>query len=325
MELAVYMSDLDDLLRLEQGLRNSDSFDIPQFIFASLFGDDPGAPEYFGNLVAAEWLQNYLAAGHEITRLYYGQEFCEYLIPSCGDLEKALSFARDSRMQFTYVTGFVTDAGLAATRRNLAWLAERAPGSEVVVNDWGVLAVLAEEFPTLPPVLGRLLIKQQRMARFTTKAPPVNMRGVNAPEASVLSRQVAALRQLNLSIPDYRQRLHGLGVVRFDLDIVPQGVEVPPDAWGFGMSCYYPWGYVTGSRNCYTAGVLDPERNYVVTESPCRAPCRNLNRASRVLHFPQPPVQRGNAVFIYHAHYATPYWNGEIPVDRIVFEPWIPL
>ena len=31
-----------------------------------------------------------------------------------------------------------------------------------------------------------------------------------------------------------------------------------------------------------------------------------------------------NAVFTYHAHYATPYWDGEIPVDRIVFEPWIP-
>jgi hypothetical protein len=81
---------------------------------------------------------------------------------------------------------------------------------------------------------------------------------------------------------------------------------------------------VTGSRNCCTAGMIDPERNYVVTGSPCPAPCRSMNRGAKVLHFPQPPVQRGNSVFIYHAHYATPYWNGDIPIDRIVFEPWIP-
>ena len=324
MELAVYLSDIDDLTHLEEGLRNSDSFDIPQFIFASMFGSDPGAPEYLGNLVAAEWLENYLTSGHAVSRLYFGQEFCEYLIPSRVDLERALAVARESDLQFTYVTGYVTDEGLAATRNNLVWLAERAPGSEVVVNDWGVLASLASEFPTLAPVLGRLQIKQQRMARFTTQAPPVNMRGINAPQDAIVQRQVAALRQLNLSIPEYRNRLQGLGVKRFDLDIVPQGVDIPPGAWGFGVSCYYPWGYVTGSRNCCTAGMLDPERSFVVTGSACPAPCRTMNRGAKVLHFPQPPVQRGNSVFIYHAHYAAPYWNGQIPIDRIVFEPWIP-
>jgi hypothetical protein len=324
MELALYLSDPDDLFHLEEGLRNSDSFDIPQFIFASMFGNDPGAQEYIGNLVAAEWLENYLAAGHKVTRLYYGQEFCEYLIPSLANMESAWAFARDSGLQFTYVTGYVTDAGLAVTRRNLEWLAEHAPDSEVVFNDWGVLDLLSVEFPGLAPVLGRLLIKQQRMARFTTQAPPVNMNGISAPQQAIIGKQFSALRQLNLSIPEYRQRLRSLGVGRFDLDIVPQGVDVPPGAWGFGVSCYYPWGYVTGSRNCTTAGMLDERRNFVATGTPCPAPCRKMNRGARVLHFPQPPVQRGNSVFTYHAHYATPYWDGEIPVDRIVFEPWIP-
>jgi hypothetical protein len=162
------------------------------------------------------------------------------------------------------------------------------------------------------------------MARFTQSTPPLNMRGIESPEAAILGRQVSSLRRLNLSIPEYRSRLTDLGVKRFDLDIVPQGVELPPDAWGFGVSCYYPWGYVTGSRNCQTAGMVDPERSYVVGSTPCPAPCRTMNRGAKVLHFPQPPVQRGNSVFIYHGPYATPYWNGDIPIDRIVFEPWIP-
>jgi len=71
--------------------------------------------------------------------------------------------------------------------------------------------------------------------------------------------------------------------------------------------------------------VLEPARNYVVTGSPCPAPCRKLDRAAKALNFPQATVQRGNSVFIYNTDYAARYWRGEIPVDRIVFEPWIPL
>jgi len=326
MELALYLSNLDDLRGIEQGLRRVDFWNAPKFIFEIMFGDDTNTPEYFGNLAAAEWLENYVAAGHDsFTRLYYGQEFCENLIPPTDVLEEVVSFAQDLRLAFTYVTGYVTDAGLVATRRNLAILAEAAPGSEVVFNDWGVLDILADEFPSLVPVLGRLLIKQQRMARFTAGPPPINLRGVDAPEAKVRAQQTSTLRRLNLSIPEYRERLQGLGVKRFDLDIVPQGVELPPDAWGLGVSCYYPWGYVTGGRNCFTAGVLEPARSYVVTGSTCPAPCRRMNRGTKVLQFPQATVQRGNSVFIYHTDYAAPYLQGEIPVDRIVFEPWIPL
>jgi hypothetical protein len=324
MELAVYVSNADDLLHLEQGLQNIDSFEIPPYILACILGEDPSAQEYVGNLVATEWFENYQAAGHAVSRLYFGQEFCEYLIPSCDDMSRALTFARSSGWQLTYVTGYVTDAGLAATRRNVEWLARHDPTCEIVVNDWGVLDLIAGQFPAITPVLGRLLIKQQRMARYTNKTPPINMRGINSVHSAVLAEQIAALRQLNLSIPEYRARLTRLGVRRFDLDIVPQGVELPKDAWGFGVSCYYPWGYVTGGRNCYTAGMLDSRRSYVVMGSSCPAPCRGMNRSAKVVTFPQPPVQRGNSVFVYHTQYAVPYWNGEIPVDRIVFEPWIP-
>lgn len=324
MDLALYVTNTDDLDHLDEALQNAGLWDIPKFIFATMFGDDPCAQEYVGNLVAAEWLENFRRVGNEPSRLYFGQEFCEYLIPSTADLDRALSFAAEAGLAFTYVTGYVTDAGLKATRANLEWLSDHAGDAEVVVNDWGVLSTIAKEFDGLKPVLGRLMIKQQRMARFTTQAPPVNMRGIKASQAAVNTNQHATLRRLNLSIPQYRNRLAQLGVERFDLDIAPQGVEIPADKWGFGVGCYYPWGYVTGSRNCPTAGMLDPERSFVVKGSPCSAPCRTMNRGAKVLQFPQPPVQRGNSVFIYHAHYAMQYWNGEVPTDRIVFEPWIP-
>ncbi|GAI02329.1 unnamed protein product, partial [marine sediment metagenome] len=45
-------------------------------------------------------------------RLYFGPEFCQYLLPSPSELKEALNFTRKRRLSFTLVTPFVTDEGL---------------------------------------------------------------------------------------------------------------------------------------------------------------------------------------------------------------------
>src|SRR5437867_3594050 len=61
---------------------------------------------------------------------------------------------------------YVTDRGLARPRPLLeAAASERGEGTEVVVNDWGVLRLVRREFPGLRPVLGRLMNKMMRDPR----------------------------------------------------------------------------------------------------------------------------------------------------------------
>jgi hypothetical protein len=204
--------------------------------------------------------------------------------------------------------------------------AEAAPGQvEVVANDWGVLTRLHRDFPGLVPVLGRLMIRQQRLARFYSGPPPFCTSRIQAPEAVVRQGQLEAVKGSNLDNPDFRRLLAGLGVKRLDVDIVPQGLNVPADRWGFGLSCYFPWSYVTGGRNCWTAALADPVRAMVIDDAPCPQLCRQLNRAAKLRQSPDEIVMRGNTVFVRNTKVAVPYLNEQIPVDRLVVEPYIPL
>jgi len=328
MELALYIADLARLLDVEQTLRFVDHREIPTEVSAVLSLGDVGMREYLGNLAGIEWLESFCAQGAEVSRLYFGQEFCEHLIPRVDELETAYYFARQVGWDFTYMTGCVTDAGLDQVLANLEFVAAQTPAAEVVVNDWGVLSVLAREFPGLQPVLGRLLVKQMRLARFTgneASPPPISLNGLETSEKDIRTNQIRALRGLNLTVPEYRQELARLGVRRIDIDMAPQGVELPADKWGFAVGCYFPWGYVCGGRNCLTAGTVDPAREFVVVDKPCPRPCREVNKVSQRLHLKETMAQRGNTVFVLHTESATAYLEGESAVDRIVFEPYIPL
>src|SRR5205823_14989805 len=48
------------------------------------------------------------------TRLYFGNEFCRYLIPSPPEVQKARATAETAGMAFTLLTPYVPDAGVDA-------------------------------------------------------------------------------------------------------------------------------------------------------------------------------------------------------------------
>lgn len=74
------------------------------------------------------------------SRVYFGNEFCQRLIPSAKELEQVLDFVSEKSLPFTLVTPYVTDEGLRILESLLLKLEKRKPGSEVVVNDWGCVA-----------------------------------------------------------------------------------------------------------------------------------------------------------------------------------------
>ena len=327
MELAVYFADLEHLFDLDEALRPIDTDSIPSAIETIMFSENASAKEYYGNLMALHWLEVFTSKGDEIGRLYFGQEFCEHLIPSPDEVEQAYFFARQLEWEFTYVTGYVTDAGLEKIRKNLSRLAGHGHSGEVVVNDWGVLRLLRREFPAMQPVLWRLQTKQTRLARFSSPRtpPPVYMAGIEASEESIRRNQIAAYRDISLANPSFRAFLREEGVVGADLDMTPTGVTGPEGGWGLTLGFYFPWGYVASGRNCPTAGVLRPRRSHVVTDGGCPRYCRRFNLSRDLPHYPEMTMQRGNALFVFHGEYATPWFDGRIPYDRFIFEPYIPL
>ena len=109
------------------------------------------------------------------SRIYFGSEFCQTLIPTVESLERALDFARSKNLEFSFVTPFVTESGLYCLEEIFGFLESRVENCEVIVNDWGVLEVLSRRYKGFVLSLGRLLTRQGRdpaMGRVLKKQLP---------------------------------------------------------------------------------------------------------------------------------------------------------
>lgn len=245
----------------------------------------------------------------DYSRLYFGVEFCERLLPAAEDLERVLDFAGEKGPAFTLVTPYVTESGLERLKALLETLAKLRPGSEVVFNDYGVLRVLRRLYPGLEPVLGRLLNRLKRGPRLMTVIDKL-------PKTTV-----AYFRDSNLNVPALNDFMGRQGVKRVELDNLLQGLGFTLERWR--GSLYLPYAYVTTTRFCLAGAGGTPWEAERIGVFPCKMECQ---RHSFYLNSPVMPVvleRKGNSVF---------FKNDRIPedieargIDRLVSQPVIPM
>ena len=230
------------------------------------------------------------------SRVYFGAEFCERLLPTPGEVARALRFCREKDKAFTLAMPCLTDRGLAGARKLLARLPE---GTEVVLNDWGLLEDL-EEF-NLTPVLGRLLVKYRRDPRVE------EVYGIPAQCGCVLHS--SALTQER-----FAGFLRKLGVCRIELDNPPFRVD-HGSLRGFRVSVHLPYVYVTTGRQCLTNYFADG----VFGIRPCGKACLRHSFTWESPDFPTPLVHAGNT--LCYVNEAEPAGK---KADRLVYHPTIP-
>ena len=243
----------------------------------------------------------------EYRRIYFGDEFCERLLPATSAVTRVIQAAEDRGLQFSLVTPYATPAGISRIASLLPLLPE---GTEVVFNDWGVLRMLKRDFPTLVPVMGRLLTKIKRgprIAGFLDTLP---------------AESLAHYRRTNLGVPIYQEFLRAQGIGRVELDNPLQGLDlrdVPPD---IRLSLYIPFAYVTTTRFCLTANVDKPDKKGFIGVFPCNQECRTYtfyldNAAMHTLL-----IRRGNTLFYRNTKIDPAILESHM--DRVVIQPEIP-
>src|SRR5262245_23573308 len=205
----------------------------------------------------------------QFTGCAFGNEFCEHLLPSAESLAAAISAASARGVQFTFLTPYVSDAGI----RRLRPLFEIAlDGMEVVFNDWGVLKVLRREFPRLVPVQGRLLNKSLRDPRV------MGVYGDTQAANGAAAATLEALRRSNLDCASYTGLLERLGVGGVEIDNLPQGYrwDRPPglsDA-PLQLTVYLPFGFISTSRVCMAAALHYRKPDKFQPGASCRHECQ---------------------------------------------------
>lgn len=89
----------------------------------------------------------------ECDRVYFGHETCERLLPDKGHFRQSLNMIRRDKLKFSLLTPPATECGLRRIRSLLPLLCDE---DEVVINDYGVLNMVATEFKN-PIMIGRIL------------------------------------------------------------------------------------------------------------------------------------------------------------------------
>lgn len=245
--------------------------------------------------LALSRLQGPLPEGYQ--RLYFGAEFCPWAMPGEGPVLAALEAAREAGWGFTLVTPVCYEPTLATLQALLRVVLPRfGPADEVVVNDWGGLAVVRET-AEVPVVLGRALSGQKRGPRILdlelTPAQRDYFQG-----GSWYGREAVRL-------------LGEEGIGRVELDNLLQGAApLPAPLHG---SLHSPFVMVTSSRNC-----------------PFRADsasihCAGCDGEAFTLTTPQtrvPLLQAGNTQFLRNDR--LPKGLGALGIDRLVEHPHLP-
>jgi len=245
MELAVHIrqpSELDELDR------------IPNHVL-DLYADLE--PE------TQDWLRS---IPKRVERIYVGDEFCVHRMPEPDVLKIITRSAASKGWPVTLLTPPVTDDGLEKCSRLFRFLAHEAPDAEVVVNDWGLLCLLKDEYPSLPTAAGRLLNKGFKDPRL---ADPER-----AAESSGDAHEL--LSDCSFDTPGFQEKLREMDVGRFEKDLLPYGETDTKSTDGFGTSVYFPFGYVSTGRVCRVASFKASADRKFTPLAACHGPCSGL-------------------------------------------------
>jgi hypothetical protein len=244
-------------------------------------------------------------------RIYFGNEFCERLIPSEKELVSVLDFVHDNHVDLTFLTPYVTNEGMDRLHPLLSLLDGEGNSSEVVFNDWGVLERINRENISLTPVMGRLLNKMKRGPRL--------MHFLNM----VPQETVDYFKSCSLEMPVYQKFLMNNRITRAELDNVLQGIDLDLSGSGISLSLYVPYAYVTTTRLCLSCQGEEPGQEDKIALVPCGRECRKYT--FRLTHpvLNVPLIRKGNTMFFKND--IMPEGIESQGFDRIVFEPEVPL
>ncbi|MCL1822467.1 MAG: hypothetical protein FWG22_06555 [Prolixibacteraceae bacterium] len=126
-------------------------------------------------------------------RIYFGHETCEKLLPQFDEIEDLLEICEKRNLELSFVTPFLTDAGIEKVMRFLERLQSAKRHFEIVISDWGLLNLLTSN-RVGTPVAGRFLIGQHtdfRLKRLSDERTEDKILSMNGSYYRLMHRKIS--------------------------------------------------------------------------------------------------------------------------------------
>lgn len=225
--------------------------------------------------------------------LYYGNEFCEYRIPSINQLLQVLDICKKDKISCVLVTPIVTDYGIEKITNLLDYLIYNNISLDIVVNDMGVLELLRKKEYSGKAIIGRVLEKSSHDCRASADEFD-DYYGDNG-------KKFARTPGI---ISDYTQMIFNkYGIERYEFDLPRIGLDLPENR---DYSLYWPYSYLTTGRVCMFRSLdLKGRNKFLVGETGCGKKCTQYKVEKRkpLNGYSLPPkpdlflFQKGNTIF----------------------------
>lgn len=225
----------------------------------------------------------------EFTYLYYGNEFCEYRIPSPGQVEEFLQICKRDCLLPVFVTPVVTDFGIERITACLDILSSYEGKVDVVINDYGVMELLKKIDKKFGMIAGRVLDKLSHEAR----ANHAELQEYYGKEGMKYATIPGILSE------KHRKVLEKYGVNRYEFDCPKVGF----DAEGVEerLSLYWPYNYETTGRVCVFRSLDKVEKEKFLVGDMCKMKCMSMIaeriRVSDTTNEKYYLLQAGNTIF----------------------------
>lgn len=259
----------------------------------------------------------------EVNRVYFGNEFCERLIPKTVELLEAIKICKDKKLKLTLVTPFVSESGYKRVEKLLEDVESNDVMDEVAFNDWGILQALKAD-GRFKIVSGRVIEKSKRDPRI---AP-------NEYKKIFSEHGLKMLQSPSCSSSAMQELFRDNNVKRSDIDNLPQGLYLD-NIDGHEISVAVPYGFVTTGRICQFAGLSNNKSDKFRVDTKCQKECQGLTQFMEKNISPMSIeherdrlkkislVRKGNTVF---------YANSDIShlienryVSRVIYQPEVPM
>ncbi len=91
------------------------------------------------------------------SKIYFGNEFCSKLLPKEKEVEEVIDIIKKKKLNITLLTPQLNSEGVKRVKKIIKQLYKEKLLSEIVVNDYGLLYYIKENFLDCEIILGRTL------------------------------------------------------------------------------------------------------------------------------------------------------------------------
>lgn len=264
----------------------------------------------------------------EINRIYFGNEFCDNLIPSINDIQTVYNYCIEKALGFSLVFPYVTQEKMRKVEDILDYILEHQINMEIVCNDWGCVYLVHERCPKQKIILGRLLDKMYKDVRI----------GENSYHSIFEENSLRYLKNTNAFCESNIEFLKKYNINRVELDCPPQGLALQ-GAKGINdinVSLYTNFGFIATGRMCMMR-FLDAEGVPKFSlENECGRKCQVWNQKmkknkniyacndSNFMTDTMELYRKGNTIF-YLTDNVEKILENNIQIDREIYQLCIPM